>query len=297
MGFDAITVACVDGVLATAETVDIVLVLTFPDEVSGPMSGSVQGASLARGTTARIIQTTDINAPETVAELSSSDLDVLFVCGWPQLLRGSALESAPRIVGMHPTLLPKHRGRAPIPWTILEQLTRTGVSFFEISSAEADAGVVLHQETFGVGPRVTATELYRDVTDAHRRGIGVIVDRLLTGSLRGFPQDERRASFWSRRVPRDGLIDWDAEASRIDRLIRALADPYPGAFTYRGDCVFRIWKADIRPEQHSIPPGTVMSSDGSDVDVACGRGVLHISDFTYECDCSHQAPARDEVLG
>src|SRR5205814_10391867 len=98
------------------------------------------------------------------------------------------------VFGMHPTLLPKHRGRAAIPWAILSGLAKTGVTLFEIVDGTADSGSIVGQVEVPLAPDETATTLYARITEAHVDLIRVVVPRLLDGSAPRVEQDTRRAS-------------------------------------------------------------------------------------------------------
>ena len=137
---------------------------------------------------------------------------------------------------MHPTLLPRHRGRAPIPWTILTGLARTGVTLFEIIDPTADSGPDRR-------PGRGADRTRRDGDDALRfpRRRAPRAHPLVRAAdrsperRRAVPQDPRRASSWPKRTPPDGIIDWETRAPYLHDWVRAQTRPYPGAFTWLGD--------------------------------------------------------------
>ena len=136
---------------------------------------------------------------------------------------------------MHPTLLPRHRGRAPIPWTILTGLDTTGVTLFEITDPTADSGPIVGQVEVPIAPDETATTLYDQLADAH---VELIRDVRAADRRRhraAEPQDARRASSWPKRTPPDGIIDWETRAPYLYDWVRAQTRPYPGAFTWLGD--------------------------------------------------------------
>ena len=112
---------------------------------------------------------------------------------------------------MHPTLLPRHRGRAPIPWAILTGLARTGVTLFEIVDSTADSGAIVGQVTLDIAPDETATTLFTRIAEAHVELTRELVPRL-AGTAPRIPQDPSRASSWLRRTPADGIIDWETRA-------------------------------------------------------------------------------------
>src|SRR5207253_7347254 len=132
---------------------------------------------------ARLIETDDANAPETVTAVGELDPELIFVVGWSQLVRGELIATAREgVFGMHPTLLPRHRGRAAIPWAILSGLAKTGATLFEISDGTADSGPILGQVEIPLARDETATTLYEKVTGAHLELVRQVVPRLLNGT-------------------------------------------------------------------------------------------------------------------
>ena len=182
--------------------------------------------------------------------------------GWSQLVREPFIESAGKAVyGMHPTLLPRHRGRAPIPWAILTGLAKTGVTLFEITDPTADSGPIVGQVDVPIGRDDTATTLYESLAEAHLELIRTCVPQILAGTATRTQQEARRASAWPKRTPLDGIIDWETRAPYLYDWVRAQTRPYPGAFTWLEDDKVVIWSA--RPVQldSSAPAGTVVEHD------------------------------------
>ena len=145
---------------------------------------------------------------------------------------------------MHPTLLPRHRGRAPIPWAILSGLARTGVTLFEIVDATADSGAIVGQVVVDIAPDETATTLFdahrRRARRAHRasscrsssRGPRRASRRIRAERARGRSASPPTGSSTGRRARRTSY-DW----------VRAQTRPYPGAFTFLGDEKVIVWGA------------------------------------------------------
>ncbi len=170
--------------------------------------------------------------------------ELIFVVGWSQLVRDPFIALASEgVFGMHPTLLPRHRGRAPIPWAILTGLARTGVTLFEIVDATADSGSIVGQVTLDIAPDETATTLFARIADAHVELTRELVPQLLARTAPRIPQDPSRASSWPKRTPADGIIDWETRAPYLYDWVRAQTRPYPGAFTFLGDEKVIVWGA------------------------------------------------------
>src|SRR3954464_7778513 len=120
--------------------------VTLPGPIEPDRSGQCSFDEIAAELGARLIETADVNAPDTIAALREADPDLIFVVGWSQLVLDEFI-GLPRhgVFGMHPTLLPRHRGRAAIPWTILSGLAKTGVTLFEISDGTGASGATVAQ--------------------------------------------------------------------------------------------------------------------------------------------------------
>jgi methionyl-tRNA formyltransferase len=172
------------------------LLITLRDDVAPKKSGRVFLDAYAKRNALDLHKTSHINDPVTVEVLRKADLDYLLVIGWSQLVAESTFPLVRRaLIGMHPTLLPIGRGRAPIPWTILKGLDASGVSAFELLP-EADAGDIFGVIGFDVALDETATTLYQKVERAHTELIAKLWPALKRGTLTGVPQDEASATHW-----------------------------------------------------------------------------------------------------
>ena len=254
---------------------DVVAVVTLPGPVDPDRSGQCSFDELAAELGARLIETADVNSPETIAALREVEPDMIFVVGWSQLVLDEFI-GLPRhaVFGMHPTLLPKHRGRAAIPWAILSGLARTGVTLFEIGDGSADSGPIVGQVEVPLEADETATTLYEKVTAAHIELVRRFLPDLIEGTAPRVPQDTRRASAWPKRSPADGIIDWETRAPYLHDWVRAQTRPYPGAFTYLGEEKLVVWRARPVALDEQAPAGTVVGRDGEAAVVACGEGGL-----------------------
>ena len=266
VSFDTIGRDCL---LAAREAgAEIAGVVTLP----GPIDPSRSGQCSFDDVGAPLVTTTDVNAPKTIAAVRAWRPDAIFVVGWSQLVRGELIEAAPGgVFGMHPTLLPRHRGRAPIPWTILCGLARTGVTLFEILDPTADSGPIVGQVEVVVDRDETATTLFAKLAQAHVDLIREYVPQLAAGSAPRIPQDPARVSAWPKRTPADGIIDWDTRAPYLYDWVRAQTRPYPGAFTFLDGEKVVVWRARPVAWEGEAPAGTVVDAGPL---VACGDGAL-----------------------
>ena len=255
---------------------EVTAIVTLP----GPLDPNRSGQCSFDDLGLPVIETEDVNSPETVAAVGEHRPDAIFVVGWSQLVRQDFIDAAPLgVYGMHPTLLPKHRGRAAIPWTILHGLARTGVTLFEIVDPTADSGPIIGQVEVDVAPDETATTLYDRLLEAHVALVREHVPRIAEGTATRTRQDASRASSWPKRIPADGIIDWDTRARYLDDWVRAQTRPYPGAFTYLAGEKLVVWRA--RPVELAAgePAGTVVELRPEGAVVACGEGALLLEEI------------------
>ena len=281
VSFDVIGRRCVEACAdAGAEVVGIV---TLSGPVDPNRSGQCRFDDLAEKLAAKLIESDQINSPETVASVRELAPDAIFVVGWSQLVHEELIATAKDgIFGMHPSLLPKHRGRAPIPWAILSGLAKTGVTLFEIADSTADSGAIVGQIELPIEEDETATTLYERIEEAHVELIREYVPQLAAGTAPRIAQDPTRASSWPKRTPADGIIDWETRAPYVDAWVRAQTRPYPGAFTFLGPSKLVVWRARPVELDASAAAGTVVEERPEGVVVACGEGGLLLEEVESE---------------
>jgi len=210
----------------------------------------------------QVIHSEDLGSKgaEDLAERLAPDL-VLSVF-YRDLLSGRVLAAARlAALNLHPSLLPAYRGRAPINWVLVNGETETGITLHHMV-AKADAGDIVAQRAVPIAPRDTALSLYLKVEQA---GIDLLAEALplvARGQAPRLPQDLARSTYFGRRRPEDGRIDWSWPAARIDRLVRAVAPPWPGAF---GEIAGRRVVIAAGEPDGALPsgtaPGTVRRED------------------------------------
>jgi methionyl-tRNA formyltransferase len=273
VSFDTIGRDCL--VAASESGCDVVGVVTLPGPIDPDRSGQCSFEEVAAELGADLVETRDVNSEETLAAVRALEPELIFVVGWSQLVREPLIGLAREgVFGMHPTLLPRHRGRAPIPWAILTGLARTGVTLFEIVDATADSGAIVGQVALDIAPDETATTLFDRLAAAHVDLIRECVPQILAGTAPRVRQDPKRASSWPKRVPADGIIDWETRAPYLYDWVRAQTRPYPGAFTYLGDDKVVVWRARPVELAEPAPAGTIVAERPEGPVVACGEGGL-----------------------
>ncbi len=292
VSFDTVGRDCLAA--AAGAGAEIVGVVTLPGPIDPDRSGQCAFDEVAAELGARLIETRDVNDEKTVAAIAELDPELVFVVGWSQLVRDPFIALAREgVFGMHPTLLPRHRGRAPIPWAILFGLARTGVTLFEIVDATADSGAIVGQAVIEIADDETATTLFDRIAEAHVSLIREHVPQLLTRTAPRIAQDPARASTWPKRAPADGIIDWETRAPYLYDWVRAQTRPYPGAFTFLGKEKVVVWRARPVELDAEAPAGTVVAAGPEGPVVACGEGGLLLE----EVETASGALAVGALLG
>ena len=216
----------------------------------------------------------NVNHPLWIERIRELKPDVIFSFYYRDMLSEELLAIAPKgAFNLHGSLLPKYRGRAPINWALLNGESETGVTLHKMV-AKADAGDIVAQEKVAITDTDTALTLHAKVREAADVLLEKTLPLIEAGTYKSVPQNESQASYFGRRNADDGQIDWNQSAKEINCLIRAVTEPYPGAFTYLGARKMIIWRARVLDDNQGRPAGTVLSSDP--LRIACGKGAIEI---------------------
>ncbi len=185
-----------------------------------------------------------VNTPEWRGRIAALQPDLILSVYYRHMI-GTKIFSLPRLGAwnMHGSLLPKYRGRAPINWAVLHGEPRLGMTLHRMVKS-ADAGAVVDQEGVDIGPRDTAEQAFRKVMPCARLVLARQMDALLAGTAHETPQDDSQATCFGGRKPEDGRINWAQTSVQTFNLIRAVTDPYPGAFTEAGGARLMVWWAE-----------------------------------------------------
>ena len=213
-----------------AHGVKVPLVVTHEDDPrENVWFGSVQ--RLAELNRIPVVTPERPNNAELAERLKAAKPDFLFSFYYRFMLDASLL-NIPRhgALNMHGSLLPKYRGRVPINWAIIHGERETGASLHYME-AKPDAGDLVDQQAVPILPDDTAIEVFNKVTVAAELVLNRSLPALIQGRAPRTPLDLKAGSYFGRRGPEDGRIDWQQPAQAVHNLIRAVAPPYPGAFS------------------------------------------------------------------
>lgn len=248
-------------------------------EHAAGVSDFVDLEPLAREARVSFISFRKVADPQVLSFLKEVSPDWIFVIGLSQLLPLEIREQARRgAVGFHPTLLPEGRGRAPVAWTILKQRPAASNLFF--LTDEADSGDMIDQRVVPLLPDDYAADLIARTNDVLEAQCAGLSPAFASGVVPRTPQDHSRATWYPRRRPEDGRIDWHQPADAIYRLIRAVSHPYPGAFTYHQGRQLIVWRA-VPVEAKGGAPGTVVAVDPAGPIVQAASGGLRLTDMEW----------------
>jgi methionyl-tRNA formyltransferase len=273
--------------LLQSETHELVGVVTQPDRPVGRdqrLQAPPIKEELAK-TSVPIFQPERIRKEESVAQIRGLAPEVIVVMAYGQILPTSVLE-IPTIacLNLHASLLPRHRGAAPIQAAIVAGDTETGITVMYMD-AGLDTGDILLQRKLDILPNDTGGSLHHRLAqvapDALRDALGQLAHQ--TAPRR--PQDATEATYASKLTREAGKIDWSEPAAVIERKIRAF-DPWPGAFTQLTDASgktrhLKIFHATLA-DAVSGTPGTISTPNDSELLVATGRGALRLEEVQLE---------------
>lgn len=258
--------------------VDVVAVVTESPADPSKQSGHVDLAGIARPLGIPVLDGLDIGSANVVKTLAGLDLDLAVVVGWTRLVPRSVL-ALPRYgcVGFHASLLPLHRGHAPVNWCIIRGETVTGATMLMLD-AGTDTGPIVDQHRLTIGAEDTCGTVYARVAQA---GVDML-RRQLPALLTGQAPRHRQVGggdLLPRRTAEMGITDWARSPQEIHNWIRGLTHPYPGAFSVLAGRTVRLWRAAVGPDRRSpstLRAGTVLECSDDGVVVSAGRGTVRL---------------------
>jgi methionyl-tRNA formyltransferase len=237
-------VGCIKAILDAG--IQIELVVTHADDPHENIwFGSV--AALCQERSIPYVQPEASDLLELLPQFKKIAPDYIFSFYYRHLISTAILDTA-RIaaLNMHGSLLPKYRGRAPVNWAILHGETETGASL-HIMEAKPDAGDIVGQVAVPIHPDEDATAVFAKVSNAAIEVIQAALPELLQGRVPRTPNALAKGSYFGGRKPEDGRIHWNQSAKQVHDLIRAVAPPYPGAFTDWQGARMVIAKSKLNP--------------------------------------------------
>jgi methionyl-tRNA formyltransferase len=269
--YSEVGVRCLRELLA--QDIDVQLVFTHADDPREERwFGSVE--ELALGHHLHVEKPDDPNTVEWLEAGRALRPDFVFSFYYRHMLNADWLRVPSRgALNMHGSLLPKYRGRAPVHWAILNGETETGASLHYMLE-KPDAGALVDQEAVPIAENDTALAVSLKVAGAAEQVLRRILPQLIAGTAPAQGLDLAAGSYFGRRRPEDGRIDWRKGARAIHDLVRAVAPPFPGAFTELNGCRLAVLETRLDPAPVRFPGRTpcLYAADGAwYADCADGR--------------------------
>ena len=264
--------------------VDVQLLVTHTDDPNERI-WFTSVAEVARKAGIPVITPESASEPDVVTRIAAIAPDYIFSFYYRQMIPMSVLNQAKIApLNMHGSLLPKYRGRVPINWAVLHGETETGATL-HVMAEKPDAGDIVAQQAVPIGPDDTAGEVFAKVTTAAAETLNAVLPRLLQGEVPRYPNNLSEGSYFGGRKPEDGRIHWQQSAAQVYNLIRAVAPPYPGAFTdlttQQGTCRVTIHAARRLDAPFGLPPGIYRV--GSKAIGVCGdKMAVQITEFLVD---------------
>jgi methionyl-tRNA formyltransferase len=223
----------------------------------------------------------NVNRPDWISRIAALRPEMIFSFYYRHMLNEDLLQIPARgAYNLHGSLLPTYRGRCPVNWVLVRGETRTGVTLHHMV-AKADAGDIVGQRAVPIQRTDTALTLYHQMCVAAAELMDELLPLLNAGTAPRIPQDLSLGSYFGGRTPRDGRIDWRWSAETVYNLVRAVTEPYPGAFCSLPDgSELLIWWAV--PEEKGVTAGIATPGkiriEGDAVLLETGRGVIRLLD-------------------
>jgi len=282
-GTSAFAVPSLEALVAAGHTV--AACVTQPDRPRG--RGLVLEPSPVKQAAVRLGLPLLQPAHPSAGELAGASADVGVLASYGQLIHRDVLElPAHGILGVHPSLLPKYRGAAPVAWALLRGEARTGVTIYRLVEA-LDAGPMFAQHAVAIEPGEDAGQLTDRLAKLGAQELVRTLEVISRGTAEPRAQDETQATLAPKLSKVQGVIDWEQPAAAIERLIRATV-PWPGAVAGWQGVPLKIWAAQaVGGDARGAAAGTVVEVAPEQLLVATGKGVLAIREV--------QRPGRRRV--
>ncbi len=262
----------------------VLAVVTRPDRPRGrglkESEPPVKRLAVSRGLP--VMQPENLKDPDFIRQLAEYQADLFVVVAF-RILPHEVVAMPPRgTIDIHPSMLPRYRGAAPIQWAIINGETETGVSVFFIGR-KIDAGDIIRQRAVPIDPDETAGELSERLARTSAGLLLEVVDEMTTGEVATVSQEGAEPSPAPKITRQHGRIKWDRPARELRNLIRGL-NPSPGAYTYYDRKMIKIYRAELT----GLSPGDAAAGEITAADTRSGLvvntadGLLSLTEIQLE---------------
>jgi methionyl-tRNA formyltransferase len=262
----------------------VLAVVTRPDRPQGrglrESSPPVKDLAVSRGLS--VLQPESLTDSGFIRQLSEWKADLFVVVAFRILPREVYTMPPKGTIDLHPSLLPRYRGAAPIQWAIINGEAQTGVSVFFIGET-IDAGDIIRQQAVPIDPDETAGELSERLSQVSATVLLDVIDDMARGQVRSVTQTGAEPSSAPKITHQHGRIRWDRTALEIKNLVRGL-NPKPGAYALLGGKTIKIYRAELAgPSREGASPGEITAADGrTGLIVNTVDGQLHLVEVQLE---------------
>ncbi len=274
--------------------VKVIAVITAPDRPKGRGKKLTLPPVKTMATSYKIpcFQPPKVNDSCLISQLKTLNPDLIVVVAFGQLLSPSILRLPPLgCINLHPSLLPKYRGSAPINWAIINGERSTGITTLLMDEG-MDTGRILLQKGIEIEKEDTSLTLSHKLAGLGADLLEDTLSQWASGMIKPIPQDDSQASYAPPLRKEDGRINWGNSSERILNLIRGL-DPWPSAFTHLEGKILKIFKAKEIKEEPKGPGGKILEVSGEGIKIATGNGALLITKLQLE---GHKQMKAEEFL-
>ena len=263
---------------------EILAVVTQPDRPKGRgnklLQTPVKEYALAQGLT--VYQPQKVKTPEFVELLHGLQPELIVVAAFGQFLSKEILE-LPKYgcINVHASLLPKYRGAAPIQYAIIKGEKESGVTIMQMDIG-MDTGAMLDKVVVPIAENTTMGELHDALREQGAALLLQVIDKIATGTAVAEPQDDAQATYATLLDRSMEHIDWSKTAQEVHNLIRGF-NPAPSTFTkLPNGKSLKIWGSKMTDKSSAAAAGTVIATGKHSFFVACGEGVLEITEVQPE---------------
>jgi methionyl-tRNA formyltransferase len=297
MGTPEFAVPSLEALLQSPD--DVVAVISQQDRPVGRGRRITQPAvkKVAQARSIPVLQPATLRDSAVHAEIAAIAPDLIVVAAYGKILPTQILDVPPYgCINVHASLLPRHRGAAPVQWAILSGDSSTGITIMRVNPA-MDEGDILLQRTVPIEEADTAETLGRTLANLGATLLVEVVSALKTGTITACPQDSRDATLAPRIQKSMGRIDWTKPAALIEREVRAF-QPWPTAYTTIWGKQLKAFRAHVAGALAGSPqpaPGTIMASGEAGIVVATGADALVLT--VVQLEGHRRLEAGDFVRG
>jgi methionyl-tRNA formyltransferase len=261
---------------------EVIGVITQPDKPVGRKQVLTPPQIKIRALAAGLPVFQPVKIRHAVEELKAFQADIAIVVAYGQLLSRAVLEVPPLgCLNIHASLLPRHRGAAPIQAAIRDGDVETGITIMFMDEG-LDTGDMLLKHTLPITPEDTGGSLHDRLALLAPAALEQALDLIASDQAPREKQDESKVTHVRKLTRQDGRLVWSRPAAEIERLIRAFT-PWPGTFCLLNESQMKVHRASALAQAAACPePGTILAADASGILVSCGEGSLRLQEVQME---------------